>query len=655
MANIRDRAVDVATFCSLALFPLLPQGFTYVGLDWPWALDAFFLLAAALGLIVVVTTRPADLQRAPDPERLVRRGYATWVIAVIAATLIGVADRIPLDDVFLRIEGDGLLGRLATRMDQAADPFYPVRVGLTCLEGALAFWLLSALLRRTSRPSRRIRAALRGCLLGIALVSIIAIVQYITRANLLEYWVRANPDLTRSHATLDDPNSLASFLVLGIGLAIGVAWSGPRRWIGGRRAIFTAALACGALFTTVSRAGWAALGIAALVFAATASDLVIEDRPFGRVIRRAARVAAVLMIAVGLLWAVAFVTLPKRTTPLMPETPWAALVQTVDPRESLETILKHRHVLWQAGLQMASTNWTLGAGLGQFPRLVATDPRSNGPENAHNYFLQTLAEVGVVGLAALGLLLISIALAIGDPTRTRGGRRTRLAIGLSTGVLAFVLTWLTGHPLLNLSNQIWLASVLAVGLAALEPTRSIAPVQTPHRVRDRLRSWLLHPAWVPAVAAVTLMAAVPRAIAARDAYARESRAAGVYAWEPAPAGDFAPAELKFRWTRGHAAVKEPVRGPVLTLPLYLARPDISRQPIMLHVNVGGVPVHPATLTRNGWHKLTYDLVTILGEPRERLPRTVTLEFTVIPAVVPALVGPSDDRRELGVGLGVISW
>ena len=60
-----------------------------------------------------------------------------------------------------------------------------------------------------------------------------------------------------------------------------------------------------------------------------------------------------------------------------------------------------------------------------------------------------------------------------------GRRRGRLAIGLSIGLLAFVLTWMTGHPMLNLSNQLWFACVLAVGLTAIAPPVRVGPVKQP--------------------------------------------------------------------------------------------------------------------------------------------------------------------------------
>ena len=75
----------------------------------------------------------------------------------------------------------------------------------------------------------------------------------------------------------------------------------------------------------------------------------------------------------------------------------------------------------------------------------------------------------------------------------------------------------------------------------------------------------------------------------------------------------------------------------------------------LRVTVGGVTAAPVTLATNGWHVLTYDLISLLGEARWRSDPTITCEFRVSPWVVPAEFGPSDDTRELGVGLGEVLW
>jgi O-antigen ligase len=648
---MRDRAVDLAIAATLALLPLLPAGPTYFGRHWPWALEATFLVAAAIALLLL-TSKPPDTAH-NGLRQVVARGYLTWLIPIVAAMAIGLLERNPFDAVLLRIEADGLASRLAAPMNQAADPFYPLRVGLTALEGGLMFFLLSAILRRTTVLPRRVHAAVTGCLAGMTIVSAIAIVQYVTRGNLHEYWVRFNPDLTRSHATLDDPNALASYLVLGIGLATGIAWATES----GRRRVFAlcvTGLACAGIVTTVSRAGMAALAIAAVIVTAALPDALVATA-HARTLRRAARAAAMAGAIALIGWGVAFAMLPKRATPVTPETPLDALIQTVDPRESAATILKRRHLLWGAGAHLVAMHWAAGAGLGQFPRFLASYPGADGPENAHNFFLQVLAEGGIVGFAGLIVLLGAIAAALREAARVDDSATRRFALGLSVGVLAFVLTWLTGHPLLTLSNQLWFATVLAVGLTAIDAGRGFSPGQGGGSHPGAPGEAGRRRAWIPIVVLVTLAVSAPRAIAAVDDGARVGHAAGVYGWEPAPPSDAWPTGTTFRWTRGHAAIREPVGGATLLLPIFLARPDIDAQPVVVDVKVAGVAVPSLTLTRNGWHVQTYDLVALLGEDRWRGQRAVTVEFVVRPTVVPARVGPSTDRRELGIGLGVVRW
>jgi O-antigen ligase len=655
-STVRDRTIDVVIAGTLALLPLLPAGPTYFGWRWPWALEAAFLSAALLAVLVILTIRaPALSGAAPTRlQHIVARGYLTWLIPMLAATIIGLLARNPPDLVLFKVEADGLVNRLAAPMNQGTDPLYPLRVGVTVLEGGLMFLLLSSVLRRTDAPIRRAHAAIAGCLLGMTIVSVVAVAQYVTRANLHHYWVRMNPNLTRSHATLDDPNALASFLVLGIGLAAGVAWASASHH---RRAaaLVAAALACAALVTTVSRAGIAALAIAAVVAIAALPDGMIGTAAWGRRLRRAGRAAALAGTIAVVVWAIAFAVLPKRETTTDPATPTQALLQTVDPRESVATVFKRRHIIWGAAIHLITVHPVTGAGLGQFPRLLASYPGSDGAENAHNYFLQVFAEAGGLGFAGLLTLLAAISVAMRGAIRGDDPATRRLALGLSLGVLAFVLTWLTGHPLLTLSNQLWFAAVLAVGLAAADAgpqsrgDAGMAPTPT------QAARALAHPAWIPVVVVITLAAAVPRAIAAAREGEPRARAAGVYGWEPAPPNEAWPEGTTFRWTRERAAVREPVRGRVMLLPVFMARPDIDSQPVVVDVKIAGLAVPSLTFTQNGWHVHAYDLAALLGEERWRSHRTVTVEFLVHPPVVPARVGPSNDTRELGIGLGAVGW
>jgi len=474
-STLRERMGDFLIALSLALFPLLPTGFTYLGQWRPWALEGFFLSVVVIGIILLATHRrdpvaSSALDVSGEPVRLVRLGYLTWLIPVVAATFIGLMERSPFDWAFLKVEAEGLLLRLTRPMNQVTDPFYPLRVGLIYVEGGLAFWLLSAAFKRTNQPDRRIHLAINGCLVAIGLVSTLAIIQYFTRTNLLDYWVRANPELTRSHSTLDDPNSLASFLVLSIGLAGGVACSAGYRLADLRRSagpLIILGLASAALVTTVSRAGLAAVVLAALVMLIGhwVSERRSRVRP-SRMIRRGAIATILVALVLG---ATALIVIPRRDSSALPTTPAQAVLDIVDPRRPLDRNLKARLNIWKAAVAFGTQEPSMGIGLGQFPRLYALYPDSDGPENAHNFFLQVFAESGLLGLAGFGVLLGTIAAAFRTGRQARTPSQRTLAAWLGLGILAFVLTWVTGHPLLNLSNQLWFASVIAVGLAALKP------------------------------------------------------------------------------------------------------------------------------------------------------------------------------------------
>jgi hypothetical protein len=253
-------------------------------------------------------------------------------------------------------------------------------------------------------------------------------------------------------------------------------------------------------------------------------------------------------------------------------------------------------------------------------------------------------------------LLMAVGLSIRPSWQSGDPPRIRFALGLSMGLVAFVLTWLTGHPLLNLSNQLWLAGVLAVGLAALPFIASGHEDDVVAPSASASPSWFLHGSCVGAMAVVTLVALSARAVAVtREADPVASRSAGVYGWELAPTRAGAVPEVPFRWTRARAAIREPIRGRQLTVPLYLARPDIPAESVTLELKIDGVRVDPVQLTTNGWLPLTYDLAQVIGEARLKSQPTVMVELNARPPVVPARVSASDDTRELGVGLGAVRW
>jgi O-antigen ligase len=126
----------------------------------------------------------------------------------------------------------------------------------------------------------------------------------------------------------------------------------------------------------------------------------------------------------------------------------------------------------ETSLRMWATSPVLGVGVGTYyersgqfmpPGIAAI----YGRENAHNYYLQTAAELGVIGLV-LFLWWLGAALARlwqGAQGRPRDG--VLLAVSCACG--AYLLTCVTGHPFLVVEAAVpfWASLGAGVALAGL--------------------------------------------------------------------------------------------------------------------------------------------------------------------------------------------
>ena len=146
--------------------------------------------------------------------------------------------------------------------------------------------------------------------------------------------------------------------------------------------------------------------------------------------------------------------------------------------------------LAKIALKMTTQAPVFGVGLGRFrnasrdylePSFVASFPEAALGENAHNNFLQVLAELGCVGLAAfLWLLWCAMRPMAVDPPVSAA--RTAIVAGLMT----FFLSALFGHPLLI--YPIAAATFVSLGLAAgMLPAREISSAGGPLRWAE----WIL--------------------------------------------------------------------------------------------------------------------------------------------------------------------
>ena len=156
----------------------------------------------------------------------------------------------------------------------------------------------------------------------------------------------------------------------------------------------------------------------------------------------------------------------------------AAIVIAVSVRTAIRPLsfsdaLRIRTEMAVVGLQIIAANPGFGVGSGKFPaasrrfvspELVRLFPSAARGENAHNNFVQILAEFGLVGGSAIfGVIFLPLWMAWRSAGRF--GATPALA-GFAGGIVAFLITCLFGHPLIT-SQCLWLFFIVLGVVAGL--------------------------------------------------------------------------------------------------------------------------------------------------------------------------------------------
>ena len=203
-----------------------------------------------------------------------------------------------------------------------------------------------------------------------------------------------------------------------------------------------------------------------------------------------------------------------------------------------------RTSLAKGALEMARAEPVFGVGVGRFYALSVDYTLSKyiAPrENAHNNFLQILAELGLPGLV---LFLSIVALSIREGVRSAG--ESLVAAGSAAGAAAYLLTCMAGHPLLvdAAAYPFW----IVLGLAAT-PLASAPGIS-----RGSMR--------VIGAVAVAILVSLPFRLARAEQYADlENASAGFSLWQREADGK------RYRWSGGHAAFFAPSTSTAVHIPL----------------------------------------------------------------------------------------
>jgi O-antigen ligase len=390
--------------------------------------------------------------------------------------------------------------------------------GIQFAEGLLLFLLSAGICAGKVETRERVIKAMLAGATGAALMNVLRLILAALRvdhagAALIRYFLES-----RINVQYSDWNAAGSYFAMMLVIAIAFA---ARRRLG---YIGPACVLAVALWMTGSRAAMAA----ALLVGAVA--LVVSTRA----VKRPRLAIAVLAIAIVTIGAAGWLWYPAHRND-----PAAFSIRT-------------RLVLWRAGISMMATNPVFGIGVGGFyershdyaPEMlekILWRPH----ENAHNYFVQVLAELGIPGL-----LLFASVIGLSLQRAWRSPARDAHTAGIIAGLATFLLTAFVGHPflILDAAYPFW----IALGMIAAE-TPDTAPA------RLARRTWIQ----VAATAAILVfVASVPvRArIAVRHANL-ENTAVGLSGWRRAPDGQ------RFRWASSTSAFFVPSTARSILIPL----------------------------------------------------------------------------------------
>jgi O-antigen ligase len=302
-----------------------------------------------------------------------------------------------------------------------------------------------------------------------------------------------------------------------------------------------------------------------------------------------------------------------------------------DVQGSAANSAKMRSQFMQTSARMFASAPVFGVGIGRYfdqsAEFMPADLRAiYGNENAHNYFAQQFAELGIVGGTLFLWLACALLIAAWRGARARPADTMRA--GLLAAVGAYLLTAVTGHPLLvpEAAFPFWVAAGALTGAAEYAEPRS--------------SKTLRHVA--VAVCALLTAGVVSQLVASANRQDTPPES-GFHAQETSSEGD------TFRWMTRHAVTYVPnetgfvrLRVRVPTLP--------KTRPMMIETAIAGEVVDLRELPAGQW--VSYDIPS--RRPTAAPFRRVDLRVNQWWAQDVAL-GTRHARRPIAVMVGAIQW
>ena len=601
----------------VAVTALVPVSRWLSQFDVPLRLAEALVLAVLAGALARLAldagrgARPAAPAPGPGPAAVLLAAAAAASVAVeLAAAQAGVREFWTLAWLGA-LRGDYLFGGWAgvTGLVDAA----------RLIEGAVLLLVVLAWSRREPGLPRRLAAATLVGAAGAAALNLYLLLEELLAAEsatTLAGYLRGSYRLA---GHVSDVNATGSYFLLaglaGLGLIAG--GRGARRPVTPAAATAAVLAAGAACWLSGSRS---ALAAAALVGLAGGAWWAWKRRPRGRLRLAAAGALLAALLALPLAVAAAY---PGRGAGAAADS------------------LRHRIEFTTRSLRMWRTEPLFGVGAGRYLLLLSEQfagddaaPRFRR-ENAHNNFLQIAAELGAVGIAAFLALLAACASRVWRALGARDGPDPLLA-GAGAGAAAYLLTCLTGHPLLT-SETAW-PFWIVLGVAAARAER-LLPASRAGARRAAAAGWaagLLLLATVPFRAD----AAVGGLTAGQPRSALDNLRGGTFGPETGPRGRC------FRWSGPYATFLLPGYARAVRVPLRAPHARRDR-PVTVEIALGGRPARRIPLPDGRWTTVPLPLV---ADPPGGVHR---VDLTVDPPWTPR-ERRNGDGRTLGVQVGALA-
>ena len=342
-----------------------------------------------------------------------------------------------------------LIDHLAfTASDSATGTFLLHFTGLLLMVAA------SALGRSMPELPRRIAIVIAASMAALALATMVKIAVDWVHFDYGGWFLRRFLGTERYALHLPDLNAAGSQYVLGLLVALTLAVTGRGRWWW--------AIACAvmlpAAWVSGSRSAAVAAGVVGLTVAGVARG---RWRPTRTQLAAVCVAALVAAAAAGV-----------------------AMSKDIDERGAAGRAMWLRGQFMATSARMFAAAPAFGFGIGQYhsysPPFMPAQLRAIYPsENAHNFFAQQLVELGLVGglaFAAIAGLLIRALLRRGTELPPHG-------LALAAATLGYLVTCITGHPLLvpEAAFPFWIAAGTAlattpVPLARIRPSAALLAV-----------------------------------------------------------------------------------------------------------------------------------------------------------------------------------